>query len=281
MAPIPLLFSLPIPSTKFSDGKATIPGTITVTTAAPSIYLVSFSSPPDNRLTPPFNSTLQLALFILRHRYSKGVVILTSSIPKFFSNGLDYQAAISSPTFFRESLFPLWHTLLTYPMPIVALINGHAFAGGLMTAMFCDYRVMNPHKGFVCLNELDFGANLRPGMAAIFNTKVSPQTFRSMALESKRFNALAALEAGIVDALGGLEETLKFVEEMRLTEKAKSSSYGTMKESIYREAIRVVESEFQDTKDEKKREEERKTKDEEEKRTVEEWERSSKTSAKL
>src|SRR5436190_15500784 len=182
------LFSLSMPSAKSSDGKPPIPGIVNVTSPAQSIYLISFSSPPDNRLTPSFNSTLRLALLILRHRYSKGVVILTSSIPKFFSNGLDYQAAISSPTFFPESLFPLWYTLLTYPMPIIALINGHAFAGGLMTAMFCDYRVMNPHKGFVCLNELDFGAGLRPGMAAIFKTKVSPQIFRAMALESKRFN---------------------------------------------------------------------------------------------
>ena len=49
-----------------------------------------------------------------------------------------------------------------YPMPTIALINGHAFAGGLMLAMFHDYRVMNPHRGYLCLNELDFGAPLRP-----------------------------------------------------------------------------------------------------------------------
>ena len=45
-------------------------------------------------------------------------------------------------------------------MPTIALMNGHAFAAGLMLAMFHDYRVMNPHRGFVCLNELEFGAHL-------------------------------------------------------------------------------------------------------------------------
>ena len=31
----------------------------------------------------------------------------------------------------------------------------------LMMAMAHDYRIMNPHKGFLCLNELDFGAGLK------------------------------------------------------------------------------------------------------------------------
>lgn len=129
-------------------------------------------------------------------------------------------------------------------MPVIALMNGHAFAAGLMTAMFCDYRVMNPHRGFVCLNELDFGAHLRPQMAIIFKQKLpNPHTFRTMVLESKRFTALEALEGGIVDALGGLEETLKFIGEMKLHDKAKSSSYTANKDSLYRESILTLEGE--------------------------------------
>jgi hypothetical protein len=31
--------------------------------------------------------------------------------------------------------------LFTYPKPVVAAINGHAFAGGLITALCCDYRI--------------------------------------------------------------------------------------------------------------------------------------------
>jgi Delta3-Delta2-enoyl-CoA isomerase len=247
MAPVPLLFSLPIPPARISTGATVSGGSITVTSPAPTTYLISFASPPDNRLTPAFNSTLHLALLILRSnptKYPKGPVILTSSLPKFFSNGLDYESAVSSPTFFSDSLYPLWHTLLTYPMPVIALMNGHAFAAGLMTAMFCDYRVMNPHRGFVCLNELDFGAHLRPQMAIIFKQKLpNPHTFRTMVLESKRFTALEALEGGIVDALGGLEETLKFIGEMKLHDKAKSSSYTTNKDSLYRESILTLEGE--------------------------------------
>eukprot|EP00758_Cryptobia_borreli_P007402 Tbor_TRINITY_DN5291_c0_g1::TRINITY_DN5291_c0_g1_i1::g.16464::m.16464/K13238/DCI; 3,2-trans-enoyl-CoA isomerase, mitochondrial len=36
----------------------------------------------------------------------------------------------------------LWYTLHTFPLPIVAAINGDAPAGGCILAMCCDYRVM-------------------------------------------------------------------------------------------------------------------------------------------
>jgi len=31
--------------------------------------------------------------------------------------------------------------LFTYPRPTVAAINGHAYAGGLITALDCDHRI--------------------------------------------------------------------------------------------------------------------------------------------
>lgn len=211
------------------------------TEPAPRVYLLSFSNPPDNRLTPTFNQTFLLALDIIEHKLPKGVVVTTSSILKFYSNGLDFENAIRDPTFFPGSLFPLWRRLITYPMPTVALLNGHAFAGGLMTAMFHDYRIMNPHKGFLCLNELDFGAALQPTMASVFRTKLSMTSFRNMVLESRRYPALESLKEGIIDGLGGIDETLAFIKEYKLVEKAQSSSYANLKEELYREVIQDID----------------------------------------
>ena len=240
MPPIPPLFALQIPSLQ-SSAAGQSAGSFDCVQAAPGIYALSFSAPPDNRLTPAFNATFLLALDIIEHKLPRGVVITTSSITKFYSNGLDYENAIKDPTFFRDSLFPLWRRLITYPMPTLALMNGHAFAGGLMTAMFHDYRIMNPHKGYVCLNELDFGAQLQPPMATLFRTKLGMSTFRNMALESKRMSALEALKEGVIDGVGGVEETLAFVQEMKLPQKAQSSSYGKIKEELYREIVKDLD----------------------------------------
>lgn len=72
-------------------------------------------------------------------------------------------------------------------MPTIAWVNGHAFAGGFMVAMFHDYRIMNPHKGYLCLNELDLGVPLRPPMMSVFKQKVGSPVLRRMILEGVRF----------------------------------------------------------------------------------------------
>lgn len=72
-------------------------------------------------------------------------------------------------------------------MPTIALINGHAFAGGLMLVMMHDYRMMNPHRGYLCLNEVELGVPLRPPMTSVFRQKVGPQCYRQLVLEAKRF----------------------------------------------------------------------------------------------
>lgn len=103
MPPIPPLFVLPI----------TPAGCITCTQPSARVYLLTFDSPPDNRMTPTFCTTLLLALDILDHRFPKGVVITTSGIQKFYSNGLDYDSAIKTKGFFEDYLYPLWRRLLT------------------------------------------------------------------------------------------------------------------------------------------------------------------------
>ncbi|KIX09538.1 uncharacterized protein Z518_00618 [Rhinocladiella mackenziei CBS 650.93] len=241
MPPVPPLFVLQIPPSTVTSPAQSQQGNFICTQAAPQVYLLSFSSPPDNRLTPAFNQTFLLALDIIEHRLPRGVVVTTSSLTKFYSNGLDYENAIRDPTFLQNSLYPLWRRLITYPMPTVALVNGHAFAGGLMTAMMHDYRIMNPHKGFLCLNELDFGAPLQPAMASVFRVKLNMTTFRNMVLESKRFSALEALKEGIIDGVGGVDETLNFIKEMKLTQKAQGRSYGLIKEELYREVVKDLD----------------------------------------
>lgn len=107
------LFSIPIPSTNGSF-------TCTVPSDTPensTIYLLTFTSPADNRLIPEFLDSFLLALDILEHNYPKGVLITTSGIQKFFSNGLDLESALSSPGFFERHLYTLFRRLLTYAHP--------------------------------------------------------------------------------------------------------------------------------------------------------------------
>jgi enoyl-CoA hydratase/carnithine racemase len=156
-------------------------------------------------------------------------------------------------------------------MPTVALLNGHTFAGGLMVAMMHDYRIMNPHRGYLCLNELELGMGLRPPMCSVFREKVGAGTFRRLILEAVRFKvsllgryflvssvcfshmltdqnqALDALEEGLVDSLGGLDEALTFIDELKLVAKAQPGisgkiAYSDLKREMYRQTVEYLEN---------------------------------------
>lgn len=79
-----------------------------------NVYLLTFTSPKDNRLTPSFIDAMILALDIIEHRYPKGVVITTSGITKFYSNGLDLDVVASTEGFLDKWLWQLFRRLLTY-----------------------------------------------------------------------------------------------------------------------------------------------------------------------
>lgn len=109
-----------------------------------------------------------------------------------------------------------------------------------MLAMHHDYRIFNPKRGYLCMNELDFGAPLKPAMLSVFEAKVSPTIYRDIILEAKRFNGPDALEAKIVDKLGAWEQVVELIEERKLTEKAKSGVVRVMKEEMYRNTIEAL-----------------------------------------
>ncbi|KAJ5712429.1 hypothetical protein N7493_008897 [Penicillium malachiteum] len=204
-----------------------------------NIYVLTITSPKDNRLTPTLIDALLLSLDIIEHYYPKGVIITTSGIAKFYSNGLDLEIAINTDGFLEKWMWPLFRRLLTYTMPTVCFLNGHAFAGGFILAMYHDYRVQNPEQGFLCLNELELGVPLQTPMMQIFREKLTPITFRNVVLEAHRFTGKDSLQAGIVDAVGGMDAVLRLIHERKLFDKAATGIYGTMKEDMY---ARVLES---------------------------------------
>lgn len=101
------LFTIPIPPLESHPG-----GTLTCTSPSPKLYLLTLTSPPDNRLTTPVCKALLEALDILEFGYPHGVVATTSGIPKFYSNGLDLEHAIQTDGFWGL-LYDVWRRFLT------------------------------------------------------------------------------------------------------------------------------------------------------------------------
>ena len=135
-------------------------------------------------------------------------------------------------------------TVSSYPMPTIALVNGHCFGAGVFLAIAHDYRIQNPSKGFLCLPEIDLGAVIPSPFQQMFKQKLpSPAVFRLMALEGKRIPGKDAFEMGIVDGLGGLEDVVRFIETRKLTTKTAKGVWGSLKEDMYRETLATMDEE--------------------------------------
>jgi enoyl-CoA hydratase/carnithine racemase len=77
------------------------------------IYVLSFSSGSQNQVTTPFLKAFLDALEKVEREYQTGVLVFTSSNPKFFSNGFDLEHVASHPNIMEEAVFPLLERLLT------------------------------------------------------------------------------------------------------------------------------------------------------------------------
>ncbi|VDB85492.1 unnamed protein product [Peniophora sp. CBMAI 1063] len=244
---------------------------VTLTRPSPTVWQLEIHHAPDNRLTRAVVQTgLRPALDAAESEWRTArnaalkakdksatagagalVIVGMRGQAKFFSNGFDYQSVVADPTWFTDVFDPFLVRLLTFPMPTVAAINGHCFAAGLITSLACDYRVMtdgSKRNAWLCMNEIDFGANWPSSFAAIARHKLSAPTIRTLALEGHRFTPSDALKAGILDAAvpGGTEAVLSAAVALAESKagKARAGTWGLIKHELYRPIIEVTKTEY-------------------------------------
>jgi len=107
-------------------------------------------------------------------------------------------------------------TLYTFPKPVVAVLHGHALAGGSVLALTTDWRVLR--RGAVTgLNEVKVGVPLPFGVALIVRESVPRNKITEVALLGRNFTDEAAVAAGFADELAEAAE-VETVSRARLEE---------------------------------------------------------------
>ncbi|WFD23996.1 hypothetical protein MEQU1_002693 [Malassezia equina] len=176
-------------------------------------------------------------------RETEGGAALVTTAPldsKIFSNGLDLQNAIRDPHFFNDCLNVLTRELLTFPIPTVAAVTGHAFAAGCTLALAHDYRVMNAQRGYLCMNEIEFGAPIPRGMLGAIQSVATKAAQRKLLLEAHRFTATDAQAYGLVHATAdGTEATLQKALELaaHIRSRAAKGAWQSIKEALNADAV--------------------------------------------
>lgn len=136
-----------------------------------------------------------------------GAPLLLRGVGRAFSAGLDLQELITldraGMRAFLTLLAELCLDLYTYPGPTVALVNGHAIAGGCILALCCDARVADPDPRLrIGLNEVALGVRFPAGILEIVRRRVAAHRLDEIILGAQLYTAADAIALGMLDALG-------------------------------------------------------------------------------
>eukprot|EP00012_Vannella_robusta_P001426 CAMPEP_0206187098 /NCGR_PEP_ID=MMETSP0166-20121206/2797_1 /ASSEMBLY_ACC=CAM_ASM_000260 /TAXON_ID=95228 /ORGANISM="Vannella robusta, Strain DIVA3 518/3/11/1/6" /LENGTH=206 /DNA_ID=CAMNT_0053602611 /DNA_START=61 /DNA_END=677 /DNA_ORIENTATION=- len=200
----------------------------------------------ENRFHPEFMDELNQLFDLIESSTNAAALVITGQA-KFFSNGLDIDFLMTnheSASAYLSNYQKILSRLISLNLPTVAAINGHAFAGGCMFALACDFRLMREDRGFMCLPEVDLGFDLSPGMTALIKEKITnPQGIRDMILLGIRADSKQCVQMGIVDKALPLDslvpEAIKFAESIA-GKSVKREAFGILKSSTYSHVLEAL-----------------------------------------
>jgi enoyl-CoA hydratase len=195
------------------------------------VAIVTMNRPPANAIDLSFLEELDRALIAVGARSTIRAMILTGH-GSVFSAGLDlkeiprYDGAQQNRMLAR--LNEVIHRLYAMPIPVVAAVNGHAIAGGLVLALACDWRVAAETGALFGLTEIRVGVPYPVSAGAVVRAELTPQVARELVLAGKNHDPARALALGIVDELQPASAVLAM---------APSGGYGRIKHQLRGHAL--------------------------------------------
>ena len=167
------------------------------------VRILRLNRPPANAINAEFLDALGAQCKAARDDENVRAVIVAGN-GRFFSGGLDLKEAASGANRVGnlagsqdDGLFMLW----TLPKPTVAMVNGHAIAGGVIIALACDFRITQSGNHRFGLNEVAIGLAFPRGAFEIARLALSNQELRWTMLEAGLFDVGRARQMGIVDEI--------------------------------------------------------------------------------
>ncbi|XWS56556.1 hypothetical protein CRYUN_Cryun09bG0095500 [Craigia yunnanensis] len=212
-----------------------------------NLFILTLTGEDEHRLNPTRIDAIRSALNRIRSDTTSlsGSVLITTAHGKFFSNGYDLAWAGSSPDkihLMSSKLRALVGDLISFPMPTIAAITGHACAAGFILALSHDYIVMRKDRGFLYMSEMNIGLKIPAWFMAVISCKIGDAMVRrEIVLKAKKITAKQGVKAGIIDAAyDSVEETVEGAVELgeKLVKKGWNGQvYSEIRKGIYKEVL--------------------------------------------
>jgi len=216
---------------------------------ADHVALVTMTTNKANAQNPTFFDDLHRAFDRLESDFRDCAVVLTGT-GRVFSAGIDFDYHF--PLFARRSLAEVdaWFgayratnlRLFTYPRPTVAAINGHAYAGGLITALDCDLRIAADGALQFALNEVPIGIPMPAVYVEIIKYALGAPAAAEMTLFGQVYDLADARRFGIVNHIVPAERLIdEAVNWAGRVESGCHPAYGFSKRALQAGTLRAID----------------------------------------
>lgn len=185
---------------------------------ANSILELSLNIGEGNGFTVPGFEAFETALNKAAALPDIRALIITSALPDTFSNGLNPNAVHGQSIDQIEKLighfFAVLKAIHTFPVPVIAALNGHAIGYGAMVGLMSDFRLIVDKGARVSFPELNIGISLPSFVTLSLQDLVGTRVTRDLLFSGLAPKPPEALELGLVDEIVEKEKLMDRARQM-------------------------------------------------------------------
>lgn len=208
----------------------------------------------ENRHNPQFAKEMKIQLEAVLANEQHQALIITSNDEKNWSLGIDVDwlmPAMKQQKFdevreFMYGMDEIFKSLLLFPIPVIAAINGHAFGNGAILSCACDFRLMRSDRGYFCFPEVDLSIPFLPGMIALVKKSIPYYRFNEMTLAGRRVTGKElAIDNVIERTCAGSDELQQEALALAANFNKKRPIFGELKKRLHKQIIEIIDTENQ------------------------------------
>jgi len=177
-------------------------------------------------------------------------VVILSAVGKGFCAGADLNWMKSMADFSYQQnvedsklLLNCFESIYTCCKPVVCMVQGYAFGGGLGLIAASDIVIADKEKSVFCFSEATLGI-IPSVISGYVGRRITPSKMRKLFLTAQRFDAGYAYDVGLIDEVVSSEEIDNTVDfYVKLLKKVGPQSVSEIKELV-ESFVRLDRSDF-------------------------------------